>query len=105
MPKTLSGNFMTEETGPSFNIILSLGTHRFTLTPTRSLTCRPFVTIPATLTYDSDDQLTGSQIVYGTIGNSVNFIFENGPIANGTLEKPIVPQYEFKVPGEWNKGE
>ena len=84
-------------------MIFSFGAHTFTFG--NSELCQPIVTISATLTFDSEDQLTGRRYVNGTIGDSINFIFENGPIANGTLVNPIGLQYTFKEGGTWNKGE
>ena len=103
--KTLSGTIKTSGTAPLINIILCFGTRTFTLALTSSLTHLQFVTTSATLIYDSEDQLTGRQTVNVTIGNSVKFTFENGPIANGTLVNPIGLQYTFKEGGTWNKGE
>ena len=103
--KTLSGTIKTSGTAPLINIILCFGTRTFTLALTSSLTHLQFVTTSATLIYDSEDQLTGRRYVNVTIGDSANFIFENGPIANGTLEIPIVHQGKYKESGVWNKGE
>ena len=100
--KTLSGTIKTSGTAPLINIILCFGTRTFTLALTSSLTYLQFVTTSATLIYDSEDQLTGSQTVNVTIGNSVKFTFENGPIANGTLVVPIAPQCIFTGPGAWS---
>ena len=103
--KTLSGTIKTSGTAPLINIILCFGTRTFTLALTSSLTHLQFVTTSATLTYNSDDQLTGDRHANGTVGTSVNFTFENGPIAVGTLEKTIAPQCKPDGKGTWNKGE
>ena len=102
-PKTLSGTIKTTGTEPSNSILFSFGNHTYTLVSKE--TCQPFVTISATLTYNSDDQLTGDQHATGTVGNSVNFTFENGPTAVGTLVNPIAPQCNPQGNGTWNKGE
>ena len=102
-PKTLSGTIKTTGTEPSNSILFSFGNHTYTLVSKE--TCQPFVTISATLTYNSDDQLTGDRRATGTVGNSVNFTFENGPTAVGTLANPIAPQCTPQGNGTWNKGE
>ena len=102
-PKTLSGTIKTPGTVPSDTILFSFERHTYILVS--SSTCQPFVTTSATLTYNSDDQLTGDQHANGTVGTSVNFTFENGPIAVGTLEKTIAPQCKPDGKGTWNKGE
>ena len=102
-PKTLSGTIKTTGTEPSNSILFSFGNHTYTLVSKE--TCQPFVTISATLTYNSDDQLTGYRTVTGIIGDSVKFTFENGPTVDGTLVSPIVPQCTLQGNGTWNKGE
>ena len=102
-PKTLHGTIRISGTGTLFNIIFTFGKHIFTLGSSEP--CQPSVTSPAILTYNSDDQLTGRRLVYGTIGTSVNFTFDNGPTAVGTLDSPFVPQWKPDGNGTWNKGE
>ena len=102
-PKTLSGTIKTTGTGSLFNIIFSFGTYIFTLVSKEI--CQPFVITSATITYNSDDQLTGYRTVTGIIGNSAKFTFENGPTVDGTLVSPIVPQCTLQGNGTWNKGE
>ena len=101
--KILPGKIIISGTGPSDTILFSFGTRIFTFG--NGELCKPFVTSLATLTYDSDDQLTGRRLVYGTIGTSVNFTFDNGPTAVGTLDSPFVPQWKPDGNGTWNKGE
>ena len=103
--KTLSGTIKTSGTAPLINIILCFGTRTFTLALTSSLTYLQFVTTSATLTYNSEEQLTGDRNAEGTVGTSVNFTFENGPTAVGSLAGAITPQCKPKGVGTWNKGE
>ena len=102
-PKTLHGTIKTAGTGPSDTILFSFGKHTYTLVSKD--TCQPFVTTSATLTYNSEEQLTGDRNAEGTVGISVNFTFENGPTAVGSLAGAITPQCKPKGVGTWNKGE
>ena len=99
-PKTLPGTIRTTGTGVSNSILFSFDTHIFTLTS--STTCQPFVTTSATLTYNNETELTGKRNAYGTVGDSVNFTFENGPTAVGVLVNPIVPQSKPDGTGTWS---
>ena len=99
-PKTLHGTIKTAGTGPSDTILFSFGKHTYTLVSKD--TCQPFVTTSATLTYDSEDQLTGKQNADIRIGDSVNITFGNGPIAVGTLESLTILRCETLGVGTWN---
>lgn len=97
--KTLPGTIKTTGTGPLFNIILSFRTHICTFVDSN---CPQFATTSATLTYDSEDQLTGKQNADIRIGDSVNITFGNGPIAVGTLESLTILRCETRGVGTWN---
>ena len=101
--KICPGKIRISRTGSSFNMTFSFGAHTYTFG--NSELCPPFVTISATLTFDSEDQLTGDQHVKGIIGDSANFTFDNGPTVVGTLDTPFVPQCTPQGNGTWNKGE
>lgn len=57
---------------------------------------------PATLTYDDDDQLTGTDSYHGTIGTDLKLNFDKGPTITGKLENDIA-EASIDGGGPWNR--
>ena len=105
MPIKLSGTLKSVGSGASSNDLVALFTestginHQFTFGAPPDL---PKITAKVELTFDTEDQLTGTSSIIGTIGDSeVNLALGNGPTIKGTLEVSIGVVSSFNENGQW----
>ncbi|EKM51148.1 uncharacterized protein PHACADRAFT_199981 [Phanerochaete carnosa HHB-10118-sp] len=55
----------------------------------------------ANLTYNDEDQLTGTDNYYGTIGTDIDIALAKGPTITGKLVNPMVPTNSIIGGGPW----
>ena len=105
MPTKLSGTLKSVGSGASSNYLVALFTepiginHQFTFGAPRDL---PKITAKVELTFDTEDQLTGTRFISGAIGDSeVNLALGNGPTIKGTLEVSNGEESSINGNGQW----
>lgn len=55
----------------------------------------------ARLSYDNDDQLTGSDSFKGTVGTVLTITLDKGPKMSGPLQEPVSPTQAAVGSGDW----
>ncbi|KAF5646024.1 hypothetical protein F52700_1973 [Fusarium sp. NRRL 52700] len=98
--------FITSEGSGKFTATFNVDDNVYIFSGNVNPPTQPFKSDSATLEYNSEGSLEGSQQFTGVIGmrNEVSFTFSDGTIIKGPLDIPISPASQVSGTGMWSQG-